>query len=109
MTSDGNEAIALAQQTRPDVAVIDLMMPQKDGIAATAEKMNTARIVVWAQHGIYGAGRDLDEAFGLIETVEKAAEVYLKIAHLPILNTIKDDELRTTADFFGVKVHEGWL
>ena len=25
---------------------------------ATAEKMNTARLVVWAQHGVYGAGKD---------------------------------------------------
>ena len=41
---------------------------------ATAEKMATARLVVWAQHGIYGAGADLDETFGLIETAEKAAE-----------------------------------
>ena len=40
---------------------------------ATAEKMKTARLVVWAQHGIYGAGKDLDETFGLIETAEKAA------------------------------------
>ena len=31
---------------------------------ATAEKMRTARLVVWAQHGIYGAGKDLDETFG---------------------------------------------
>ena len=30
---------------------------------ATAEKMQTARLVVWAQHGIYGAGVDLDETF----------------------------------------------
>ena len=35
---------------------------------ATAEKMKDFRMVVWAQHGIYGAGRDLDETFGLIET-----------------------------------------
>ena len=35
---------------------------------ATAEKMKTARLVVWSQHGIYGAGKDLDETFGLIET-----------------------------------------
>lgn len=38
---------------------------------ATAEKMQTARLVVWAQHGIYGAGKDLDETFGLIKTAEK--------------------------------------
>ena len=60
---------------------------------ATAEKMRTARLVVWAQHGIYGAGKDLDETFGLIETAEKAAEIYIKIAHLPLVNTITDDEM----------------
>ena len=37
----------------------------------TAEKMKTARLVVWSQHGIYGAGKDLDGTFDLIETAEK--------------------------------------
>ena len=37
---------------------------------ATAEQMKTARLVVWSQHGIYGAGADLDETFGLIETAK---------------------------------------
>ncbi len=77
--------------------------------AATAEKMKTARIVVWAQHGIYGAGRDLDEAFGLIETVEKAAEVYLKIAHLPRLNTLTNEQLKIMEKGYGVKAREGYL
>jgi len=76
---------------------------------ATAEKMKDFRLVVWAQHGIYGTGSSLDEAFGLIETAEKAAEVYLKIAHLPCLNTITDEQLRVTADYFKVKIKEGWL
>lgn len=76
---------------------------------ATAEKMKTARLVVWAQHGIYGVGKDLDEAFGLIETAEKAAEVYLKIAHLPIKQSITDEQLQIVADAFGVKAREGWL
>ena len=76
---------------------------------ATAEKMRDARLVVWAQHGIYGAGASLDEAFGLIETVEKAAEVYLKIAHLPRLNTITDEGLRLLAEHYGVEAREGFL
>lgn len=76
---------------------------------ATAEKIRTARLVVWAQHGIYGAGRDLDEAFGLIETAEKGAEIYLKIAHLPRLNTITDEDLHQLADRFSLKVREGYL
>ena len=75
----------------------------------TAEKMATARLVVWALHGIYGAGADLDETFGLIETAEKAAELYLKIAHLPRLNTITDEQLHLLEERFGMKAREGWL
>lgn len=76
---------------------------------ATAEKMRTARLVVWAQHGIYGAGKDLDETFGLIETAEKAAEIYMKIAHLPLVNTITDDQMHRLEAHFGVKAREGYL
>lgn len=76
---------------------------------ATAEKMLTARLVVWAQHGIYGCGRTLDEAFGLIETAEKGAEIYMKIAHLPILNTITDEDLHKLEERFGQKGREGYL
>ena len=77
--------------------------------AATAERMADARLVVWAQHGIYGAGRSLDETFGLIETAEKAAEIYLKIAHLPRLNTITDAQLRQLEQRYGVRARPGWL
>ena len=76
---------------------------------ATAEKMKTARLVVWAQHGIYGAGKDLDETFGLIETAEKAAEIYMKIAHLPRVNTITDEQMRQLETRFGVKARDGYL
>ena len=76
---------------------------------ATAKKMETARLVVWAQHGIYGAGKDLDETFGLIETAEKAAEIYLKIAHLPLKNTITDEQMHLLEARFGVKAREGYL
>ena len=76
---------------------------------ATAKKMETARLVVWAQHGIYGAGRDLDETFGLIETAEKAAEIYLKIAHLPLKQTITDEQMHLLEQRFGVKAREGYL
>lgn len=76
---------------------------------ATAAKMDTARLVVWAQHGIYGAGRDLDETFGLIETAEKAADIYMKIAHLPLVNTITDEQMHLLEQRFGVKAREGYL
>ena len=76
---------------------------------ATAEKMQTARLVVWSLHGIYGAGKDLDETFGLIETAEKAAEIYMKIAHLPRVNTITDEMMHQLEERFGVKGREGYL
>ena len=70
---------------------------------ATAEKMKEFRLVVWAMHGIYGAGKTLDETFGLIETVEKAAQIYMLTAHLPRVNTIKDEDMLKLLELFGVK------
>ena len=76
---------------------------------ATAEKMKDYRLVIWGMHGIYGVGKDLDEAFGLIETVEKAAELYMLTAHLPRVNTIKDEELKAVAEAFGIDYRADFL
>ncbi len=70
---------------------------------ATAKKMKEFRLVIWAMHGIYGAGKTLDETFGLIETVEKAAQIYMLTAHLPRINTIKDEDMLKLLELFGVK------
>ena len=57
----------------------------------------------------YGAGKTMDETFGLIETVEKAAQIYMLTAHLPRVNTIKDEEMLELAEFFGVKYRKDFL
>ncbi len=75
----------------------------------TAEKMKDYRIVLWTIHGIYGAGKDMDEAFGLIETVEKGAELYLKYAHFPIVNCITDSQLDDLAKAFGINYRREFL
>jgi len=95
----------------PDgVSVLPWMLCGTNEIGiATAEKMQVSRLVVWSQHGIYGAGADLDETFGLIETAEKAAEIYMKIAHLPIKQTITDEQMHLLEERFGVKGREGFL
>ncbi len=49
------------------------------------------------------------ETFGLIETAEKAAEIYMKTAHLPLVNTITDRQLHLMEERFGVKAREGYL
>lgn len=76
---------------------------------ATAEKMKEFRVVVWGMHGVYGAGKTMDEAFGLIETVEKAAQIYMLTAHLPRVNTIRDEEMIELAEFFGVNYRKDFL
>ncbi|MDR2201666.1 MAG: rhamnulose-1-phosphate aldolase [Clostridiales bacterium] len=76
---------------------------------ATAEKMASYRSVIWAQHGLYAAGKDLDETFGLLETVEKAAQIYMLTAPLKRLNTITDEQLEIIAKAFKVTYRKDFL
>ena len=71
--------------------------------------MHDFHLVVWPHHGIYATGKDLDETFGLVETVEKAAQIYMLIGDRKIKNTISDDNLRELAKGFNVTVKEGIL
>ena len=95
----------------PDgVGVLPWMLCGNNEIGeATVKKMEEYRIVVWGLHGLYGAGKDIDEAFGLVETVEKAAQLYMISAHLPRINTITDDQLREVAKGFNLKFREDFL
>jgi len=46
--SDGAEALALARELRPDVVLMDVQMPRRDGIAATADVVaeDLGRVVI---------------------------------------------------------------
>ena len=73
---------------------------------ATAKKMETFRLVSWTNHGIYGAGKDIDEAFGLIETVEKTAQIYmLTLDH--VVNEIPDEVIIGLAKLWNLKMMPG--
>ena len=73
---------------------------------ATAEKMKEYRLVSWTNHGIYGAGNDIDEAFGLIETVEKTAQIYMiTLGH--VVNEIPDDVILGLAKLWNLKMKPG--
>lgn len=93
------------------VSIIPWIVPGTNEIGmATAAKMKGTRLVVWPQHGIYGAGKDMDEVFGLIETAEKAAQVYTYVqAQGGVRQTISDENLQALADAFGVTAREGYL
>ncbi len=78
---------------------------------ASAEKMKTSRIVVWPHHGIMGAGHSMDDAFSLVETAEKAADIYMRSVSVPggIIQKITDEQLWDLADSFGVTPKPGIL
>lgn len=93
------------------VGVIPWIVPGTNEIGeATASKMKEYRLVVWPHHGIYGTGKDMDETFGLIETAEKAAQIYtLAQAQGGIKQTITDEQLIDLAKGFNVVPREGYL
>lgn len=93
------------------VSLLPWMVPGTNEIGeATAEKMKETRLVMWPQHGVYGAGKDMDEVFGLIETAEKAAQVYTYVcAQGGVKQTISDADLWRLADAFGLTPREGYL
>ncbi len=73
---------------------------------ATAEKMENFRLVSWTNHGIYGAGDNIDDAFGLIETVEKTAQIYmLTLGH--VVNEIPDEVILGLAKLWNLKIMPG--
>jgi len=47
--------------------------------AATAVSMEKHPLTLWPFHGVFGTGNTLDEAFGLIDTAEKSAEILVKV------------------------------
>ena len=95
----------------PDgVGILPWMLCGTNSIGvATAKKMEEFRLVIWAMHGIYGAGKTMDETFGLIETVEKAAQIYMLTAHLPRINTIKDEDMVKLAELFNCNYRKDFL
>ena len=73
----------------------------------TAKLMSEYRSVIWAQHGIFCTGKTLDEVFGLIETVEKAAEIYMKVFDKKIYQSISNENLIEIANAFKINYRHG--
>ena len=75
---------------------------------ATAEKIQKTRLVVWTNHGVYVAGKTIDEAFGLIETVEKTAQIYM-LSFGRAVNVIPDRIIKELAELWNLTPAEGIL
>ena len=95
------------------VGVVPWRVPGGSDIAlATSQLMKEYDAAVWAHHGLFASGPDFDTTFGLMHTIEKAAQIYilaLSAGQGRILQTIEDDDLRAIAKDFGVTLREEFL
>ena len=76
--------------------------------------MKKYEAAVWAQHGLFVSGPDFDTTFGLMHTIEKAADVYRRARQMnggsdEFLNTISDEGLRQIGIDFGLTVNDEFL
>lgn len=89
----------------PDgIGVMPWMVPGTDSIGlGTAEQMKQHSLVLWPFHGIFGSGPTLDDAFGLIDTAEKSAEILVKVLSMGgKKQTISTEDLIALAKRFNV-------
>ncbi|HEI8865469.1 rhamnulose-1-phosphate aldolase [Serratia sp. AKBS12] len=89
----------------PDgIGIVPWMVPGTDGIGVkTAEQMHHHSLVLWPFHGIFATGPTLDEAFGLIDTAEKSAEIMVKVIAMGgKRQTISTEQFIALAARFGV-------
>lgn len=93
------------------IGVMEWMVPGSFEIGhETARLMARHRLVLWAHHGIFGAGQNMDQVFGLIETADKAAEMLLKVmAAGGKKQAISSRQLRELAKAFSVRPLEDAL
>lgn len=94
------------------VGVVPWMVPGGAEIAlATCEQMKAFDAAIWAHHGTFCSGPDFDITFGLMHTIEKAADIYVRAMSMGqgIKQTITDDNLRAIATAFGVTLKEAFL
>lgn len=84
----------------PDgIGVLPWEVPGTESIGrATAEKLQKSRIVVWANHGVMATGRSFQDCFGLIETVNKSAGIYLDTLGLQKHNGLTDEQIIAFCD-----------
>lgn len=94
------------------VGVVEWMVPGGRDIAvATSRLMKDYDVAIWAHHGIFCSGEDFDLTFGLAHTVEKSAEILVKMLSMSPtkLQTITPDNFRHLAKDFCVTLPEKFL
>ena len=83
----------------------------RDIAVATSELMKKYDVAIWAHHGVFVSGEDFDLTFGLMHTVEKSAEIFVKVRSMAPykFQTITSDDFRNLAKDFKVTLPEQFL
>lgn len=77
---------------------------------ATGEKMKRYDVVLWAFHGAFCAGETFERTLGLMHTVEKAAEILVKVLSMGGMRQRPSaDDLRSLKEPFGLDLPEAFL
>lgn len=97
------------------VGVVPWVPPCGPGIATkTAQAIEEYPAVIWAVHGMFTSGASFDETFGMMQTADKAAGIYLTAlaacgGDASRLQLISDDGLRAMAREIGLPLNENFL
>ncbi len=94
------------------IGVVGWMVPGGREIAvATSELMKKYDAAIWAHHGLFASGEDFDLTFGLMNTIEKSAEILVKVLSIrpDKLQTITPGNFRDLAHDFNVTLPEEFL
>lgn len=96
------------------IAAVEWMVPGSEELAAkTRELMRVFKVCVWSHHGIMVRAAGFDEAFGMVDTIEKAAAIYLAArsacgGNEPV-HLVSDEQLRAICVRYGLQPNEEFL
>lgn len=94
------------------IGIVEWMVPGgKDIAIATSKLMNRFDAVIWAHHGLLCSGENYDITFGLAHTIEKSAEILVKVMSIidKKRQTITPQNFRDLAVDFKVNLSEEFL
>lgn len=79
----------------------------------TAELMEDYRAVVWSSHGVVACSETFDDTFGLVDSLEKAAGIYLSARAArggqEPANLLSDAQLREICESYEIEPNAGFL
>lgn len=85
LAGDGEEALRVARKNHPDIALLDILMPKKDGIEVAVEmradsKLHDTPIIFLTNLGGREEDTEAGRSFGVLDVITKASVTPQKVA-----------------------------